>query len=534
MDGNMKLRIGMSAGAVLLMLVGLQAPARAATPADTIVMAKSLDDMLGLDPAQVSEPTDIEVAANCYDRVMHFEPGDLTKLVGDTVESWTVSDDGKTFTFKVRPGQKFHSGNPLTAGDIAFSLQRVVILNKAPSFLLTQLGWNADNVKQLVQAVDPSTVRLTIVHDYAPSLVLSLLGSIVASVVDEKEVMAHAVDGDLGNAWLKTHDAGSGPFMLRAWTPDESVVLEAYPGYRLGAPRIKHVILRHTPEAAVQQLLLEKGDVDIARDLTADQIASLAGNPGIAITQHPSGFIWYMALNVKDDRLANPKVREALRYLVDYQGMARTFLKGQLMVHQAFWPSGFSDSLEDNPFSLNVAEARKLLAEAGYPNGFDIRMDTGDTWPFTEIAQSIQQSMALAGIRLDIQQHDYRQVLTISRSRQHQIALMHWAQDYMDPHSNASAFAYNPDNSDDSKTKNLAWRSSWYDPAVNAETEAALHQRDAAKRRQMYLDLQRRLQADSPFIVLFQSTIEVAARRDVKGFVVGPAWDLVAYRLMSK
>ena len=530
----MKLRIGMLAGAILLTLVGLHAAARASTPADTVVMAKSLDDMIGLDPAQVSEPTDIEVAANCYDRVMHFEPGNLAKLVGDTVESWTVSSDGKTFTFKVRPGQKFHSGNSLTARDIAFSLQRVVILNQTPSFLLTQLGWNADNVKELVEAVDQSTVKLTIVQDYAPSLVLSLLGSIVASVVDEKEVMAHEVNGDLGNAWLKTHDAGSGPFILRAWKPDESVALEAYSGYRLGAPRIKHVILRHTPEAVVQQLLLEKGDVDIARDLIPDQIASLAGNPDIATTRHPSGFIWYLALNLKDNRLANPKVREALRYLVDYQGMAGTFLKGQLMVHQAFWPTGFSASLEDNPFSLNAAKARKLLAEAGYPNGFAIRMDTGDTWPFTEIAQSIQQSMALAGIKLDIRQYDYREVLTISRNRRHQIALMHWAQDYADPHSNASAFAYNPDNSDNSKTKTLAWRSSWFDPAINQETEAALRQRDVAKRQQMYLDLQRQLQADSPLIVLFQSTIEVAARRDVKGFVVGPAFDLVVYRLMSK
>ena len=112
---------------------------------------------------------------------------------------FTLSDDGKTFTFKVRPGQKFHSGDPLTAEDIAFSLQRVVILNKAPGLLLTQLGWTADNVKQLITAEGGDTVRLTIAKDFAPSLVLNLLSSSVASVVEEKLAISHDANGDLGS-----------------------------------------------------------------------------------------------------------------------------------------------------------------------------------------------------------------------------------------------------------------------------------------------------------------------------------------------
>ena len=106
----------------MLAFFGLLAHAEAATPADTIVMARIIDDIGTLDPAEAYTLNEAELVANCYDRVLRFEPEDQTKLVGEAVESWTVSDDGKTFTFKVRPGQKFHSGDALTAEDIAFSL----------------------------------------------------------------------------------------------------------------------------------------------------------------------------------------------------------------------------------------------------------------------------------------------------------------------------------------------------------------------------------------------------------------------------
>jgi peptide/nickel transport system substrate-binding protein len=202
------------AGAVVLAFFGLLTQAEAATPADTIVMARIIDDIGSLDPAEAYTLNEAEVTSNCYDRMLRFEPEDLTKLVGEAVESWIVSDDGKTFTFKVQSGQKFHSGDPLTAEDIAFSLQRVVILNKAPALILTQLGWTADNVKQLITAEGPDTVRLTIAKNFAPSLVLNLLSSSVTSVVDEKLAMSHETNGDLGNIWLKTHDAGSGPYAL--------------------------------------------------------------------------------------------------------------------------------------------------------------------------------------------------------------------------------------------------------------------------------------------------------------------------------
>ena len=132
--------------------------ANAATPKDTVVIASQIDDVITCDPGEAYEISAQIFLSSVYDRLMRYEAEDMTKLVGGVAESWTVSPDAKTFTFKLRTNQKFESGAPVTADDMAFSLQRVVIMNKTPAFLLTQLGWNKDNVRELVTAPDAHTL----------------------------------------------------------------------------------------------------------------------------------------------------------------------------------------------------------------------------------------------------------------------------------------------------------------------------------------------------------------------------------------
>jgi hypothetical protein len=188
-------------------------------------MAKDIDDMITADRPDLRVHRR-RVGTNAYDRIMRFEAEDITKLVGGVVETdYQLSDDGKTFTFKVRPGQKFHSGDPLTADDIAFSLQRVIKLNKTPAFLIGQFGWTPDNVDGLVKAVDPQTFQMTITGIRAepgaePADVRRRL------VVDKKVVMAHEDKGDFGYAWLKMNEAGSGAFSMKTWKPNETIIME--------------------------------------------------------------------------------------------------------------------------------------------------------------------------------------------------------------------------------------------------------------------------------------------------------------------
>jgi peptide/nickel transport system substrate-binding protein len=515
-------------------LLSMSPLALADTPKDTLVIAKSIDDMITLDPAEAYEFTGIEVIANMYDRIMRLEPTDINKLVPGVAESYTVSDDGKTFTFKIRPGQKFASGNPVTAADAAFSLQRVIKLDKTPAFLIGQLGWTKDNVDQMVKVVDPMTLQITITEDFSPSLVLSLMSSVVGSVVDMKTAMEHETAGDFGYAWLKTNSAGSGAYTLKAWKANESVSLEMNPNYRSGAAALKRVVIRHVTEPAAQRLLIEKGDVDIARDLTPDQVAGVTSNKDITITTIPQASLYYVGLNLKTTQFQNVKVRQAMHYLVDYDGMVNSFLKGREKVHQTFWPSGFWAALDENEYKFDPAKAKALLAEAGLKDGFEVTLDAPNTQPFTNMAQSIQSTMAQGGIKVTIVPGEQKTVLTKYRARQHQMLLMNWGPDYMDPHTNADSFARNPDNSDAPKSKPLAWRNSWDIPEITKMTDAAVRERDEAKREQDYKDLQKKVMDEGPFIIMFQDTQQLATRVNVKNFVMGPSSDVVYYNLTTK
>ncbi|MGO1117779.1 ABC transporter substrate-binding protein [Rhodovibrionaceae bacterium A322] len=517
-----------------LLAGSLAAPALADTPKDSLIMAYAIDDMISLDPAEIFEFTAAEYAGNTYDRLIAYDVNDVSNIYGGAAESWTVSDDGKTFTFKMRQGINFASGNPMTAEDAAFSLQRVILLDKSPAFILSQFGFTADNVRDRIRATDDSTLVVELEKPFAPTFVLYCLTATVGSVVDKKTVMEHEVDGDLGHAWMRTNYAGSGPFALKAWKPNTSLSLTRNDDYWDGASEMKRVLIRHVAEAATQQLLLEKGDVDIARNLEADQLASIAGNDKLKTQAMEKGAVYYLGLSQKNPNLAKPEVRQALKYLVDYEGMAGTILDGRATIHQAFLPKGFLGALEETPFSLDVDKAKALLAEAGLADGFTVTMDTRNTTTITQMAQSIQATFAQAGVKLEIIPGDGKQTLTKYRARNHDIYIGRWGPDYQDPHTNADTFARNPDNSDNAKSKPLAWRNSWDIPEMTKMADAAVLESDATKRAAMYMDIQRKHQQTSPFVVMFQD-IEVAAlQKNVNGFILGPSFDSNFYRFVTK
>jgi peptide/nickel transport system substrate-binding protein len=507
--------------------------ADAATPKDTAVFAKQIDDIISLDPGESYEISGGEICTNVYDRLLRYEAEDLSKLVGGVAESWTVSPDGKTFVFKIRPNLKFHSGAPVTAEDVEFSLQRVVLIAKTPAFLITQLGWTKDTVKDLVKA-SGDTVTATITADLAPSLVLSLMTSIVASVVEKKVAMAHETNGDMGNGWLKTNSAASGAFRLVSWKANESVTLEAFPGFRLGAPLMKRVVIRNVPEPASQRLLLEKADADFARDLTPDQIKPLSGNPDIKVESFKAANTFYMGLNLGYEPLAKPQVRQAMKMLVDYDGMVASFLAGRFFVQQSFLPIGFFGAIPYTPFKLDVAKAKALLAEAGYPDGFTVKMAAPNVSPWTEISQSVQQTMGQAGIKVSIEPMELKAVIGQYRARSHQIAMLSWGPDYFDPHTNADSFVHNDDNSDSPKIKPIAWRNKWFIPDMTKDMLAAARELDTAKRAEQYAVLQKKVTDDGPYIFMFQNNTQIARRTTTTGYNPGISGDLNFFRKITK
>ena len=512
-----------TATAALLACYG--SAAFAATPKDTLVIAFAFDDIVSLDPAEGFELSGGEIMGNTYDRLVRLDSNDPSKLVGDVAKSWTVSPDGKTYTFEIKPGLKFASGNELTAEEIVYSLQRAVTLDKSPAFILTQFGFSKDNVKDKVKQAGPLTLTLETDKAYAPTFVLNCLTADIGSIVDKKLLTTKEVNGDWGYAWLKTNYAGSGPFKLREWRANEIIALERNDSYYGTKAPLARVVYRHVKEAATQRLLLEKGDIDIARNLSPEDIAALGKNKDVKITSTPKGTVYYISMNQKNPNLAKPEVREALKWLVDYSAIGDTLIKNIGVVNQNFLPIGLLGASTVKPYKLDVAKAKALLAKAGLPNGFKVTIDMRTIQPVQGITEAFQQTAKQAGIDIEIIPGDGKQTLTKYRARTHDMYIGQWGADYWDPHSNADTFTRNPDNGDDAKAKPLAWRNAWAIPELTKQSDAAILERDAGKRKKMYEDLQAEFRKTSPFIMLYQQTEVAAYRTNVTGLKLGPTFN---------
>jgi len=505
----------------------------AATPADVLVVAQNIDDIVAIDPAQAYEFTSGELVTNVYDRLVQYDAEDTTVLAPGLASEWSVDEENKAITFTIRDGATFHSGNPVRPEDVVFSFKRVVTLNLTPAFILTQLGWTPENIEEMVTA-EGNTVTVRYDGDFSSAFVLNVLAARPASIVDELTVMSHEENGDMGNAWLNANSAGSGAFSLADYRPGEIIRLTANPNYFKGAPAMGSVIIRHVAEAATQQLLLTSGDVDMAKNLTPDQIAGLSGD-AVKVEVYPQAAVHFLSFNQKTESLTPEAVWEAARYLVDYEGMTSTFLAGQMETHQAFWPNGFPGALNETPFTYDPEKARQILEEAGIETPINVTLDVINSTPFTDMAQSLQATFAEAGINFEIIPGTGAQVITKYRERTHEAMLLYWGPDFMDPHSNAKAFAYNSDNSDDNYQATTTWRNAWAVPAeMNEETMAALAEADPAAREAMYLDLQRKVQESSPIVIMFQAAYQVAMAANVEGYVNGATSDFVFYRLVTK
>jgi len=517
------------------MAFGAISPALAQTPKNTLVLADKIDDIVSIDPHESFEFSGSNIIHNVYDQLFALDPMNPGQgFKPGLVERYTLSDDGLVYTFKLREGVKFHSGNDLTAADAVYSLQRAIRINKTPAFILKNLGLKPDNVAQMVKQTGPHEFTLTVDKPYAPSFVLNCLTAMITSVVDSKLVQQNA-GNDEGNTWLKQNSAGSGAFRLVRFQPSESYTLERNPNWWRHKTQIQRVVMRHIPEPSAQRLQLERGDIDVANVLQPQDIEALRQNKNIKVVDTLKGYIGYVVLNQKHPILSKPKVIEAVKYLIDYEGMHNSFLRGQYVVHQTFLPRTFLGELNATPYKLDIAKAKQLLAEAGHPNGFEVTLDVGNVFPFLDVAQSIQSTFGQAGIKVNIVPAERRQVLTKYRARNHEMLIQQWGPDYSDPHTNADTFTSNPDNSDaGNHVGKLAWRTAWDIPDLTKLTAAAVLERDTNKRVQMYHQLQQEVLQRGPFAIINQQIAQSGIRNNVDGFIYGAPVMPAVYWLATK
>jgi peptide/nickel transport system substrate-binding protein len=515
-----KLIVSVLAVFVLLSLA-LAPAADAVERKDVLVIGMATSDIISLDPAKAFEFSGVGLDAQIYDRLLDFPAGKYDKPEFSLAKSYHVSPDGKTWTFKLREDVKFHSGNPVTADDVVYSFQRVVTLKDQPSFILTQFGITPDSVK----AVDRFTVQISLDDKYASGIFFACLAAGVSSIVDSKVVKQHVQktdkypNGDMGLTWLARNSAGSGPFILRKWEKGDRVILDANPDHFKYPPKVKRVVIKEINEATSRRLQVEKGDIDIAWEMLPDQIVELKKNSDLRIESSPATIIYYVGMNVTMGPLKDNRVRTAIRHAIDYSGIIDNILGGAARPTNSFIPEGFAGFEDVVYYREDLAKAKQLLKEAGYPDGFAISMDHGDQTPNPEIAQALQNSLARVGIKVKLNKLISSQLWPKYRAQKHELILARWGPDYVDPHTNAQPFA-------DYKAKQLSWRNAYYNDVTSGLIQQAGQEMDNDKRIALYQQANKIIQTEGPYAMLYQSKYEHAVRSNIGKVYAAPQFDL--------
>jgi len=487
----------------------------------TLVIAMDTSSIVSLDPAKAYEFEGVLVDNNLYDKLVDFKGNDYSTVYPELAESWTVSEDGVTWTFNIKKGLKFPSGTPINAEAVVYSLQRVVKLEQTPSWVLTQFGIKPETIK----AVGEYVVQIKLNAIYAKGMFLSCLAFPVASIVDPKVVKEHETGGDMGSAWMTDHSAGSGPFTLEKWERGTQIILRANKDYWKGKPGVDSILIKEIKESLDQRMLLEKGDIDIAWNLLADQIVAVKGVKGIEIVESPAFQLFYIGMNVGFKPFSDARVRNAVRWAIDYDGIIKEILRGAAMKIQTIIPKGVAGYNPAMPFTQDIAKAKSLLAEAGYPNGFSVELATPATIaqiPTADIAAKIKSDLAKVGIDVKVQLITYAEILNKYRAQALEMVIARWGSDYADPDANAKPFAHCRTAGPKDTVKQLAWRNKYANNVTTDLVEKAAKELDDTKRLDYYKQITEIILNEGPFVILYQLLIQRAVRTWVKGFTVSP------------
>lgn len=281
------------------------------------------------------------------------------------------------------------------------------------------------------------------------------------------------------------------------------------------------MVIRHVPESAAQRLLIEKGDIDVARLLNSDDLKALEGRKDIRIEKTAMHGYIHLMFNTTDPAFADPRVRMAFRYLVDYDGLGKTVMAYQGVPRASVVPIGAFGALDEKegqPFTLDIAKAQALLKEAGQTD-LKRKMLVMSVTPYPDLAQHVQANAAKAGITLELEQMAPAQVFTKARAREYQMMLINWGVRSPDPHNMVSRHVMNPDNRPEAKLAQYpSWRAAWQDQAMNELGLKAMMERDLDRKRALYREIQLKNMQEGPMAYMFQVVRPMAIRSEVQGF----------------
>jgi peptide/nickel transport system substrate-binding protein len=485
-------------------------------------------DIQNLDPTLSSaDVVTQELLTNVYDWLIDYKVttqggrkiGSPNQFVGAIAKSFSWNKAHTIITFHLRPGAKFTNGDPVDANAVKFTYDRIFKQNGVTA---------AVKSNSAVKVVNPSTVSFDLTK--ANSLLLGNMAQFGHSILDPKVVEPHQTSADpYAHNWLSSNIDGTaqGPFVLQSWQHGSQWVLARNPSYYGEKPKVDRVIFKIIPNASSRLALLKSGSVDIAYDLPLKDIKALQGDSKVQVIRYPSRFVVFLGMNSKVKPFNNVLVRRAISYAVPYKTIISQVLQGY--GRQLTSPIPFGTPTHTDKYFVyktDIAKARQLLSQAGYPNGFTVTLAVASgVNEGQETAVWVQQSLKQIGIKVQIQQLPGANFT--SRLQKHQLGFFffnNWISINNDPFYHLF-WLFRSDCCDYTNYNNKkVWNS------IDSNLLS-----DNAKKRAAAADAtQKQIMSDAPWVFLYQPDFVLAMRKNVHGYVYYSSDRFTRFKFLSK
>ncbi len=486
-----------------------------------------------MDPAKTIGLQARSITNSVYDTLVTYNKDNANKPIPNLAESYEISDKGQVWTFHLRKGVKFTTGNEVTAEDIVYSFKRGFEIN-SPTY-----------PKAILQLIDPET-SFEIIDDYTLKIKLRiptvgfirLCESSSTAVVDKDTLEKHKTNDDpYGSNWLNEHSIGSGPFILDEWERDDRIVLKKNPNYwGIAAhfhrvPGYDKLIIKNITEPSALKMMIEKGDIDFTLELTRDIIDKYEENPveNIEIFEFPNYRGTAIYMNPAYAPIADTNVIKAIKAAIDYPTLINELLYAIRLDRPIFKPAVGTD--DELLYDYNVAKAKEYMAKSKYPDGFPLTLTIGTGvicgCPNDTIALKIQKDLSKIGIDVKIEQYDWSVMDEKLFSGKYQAELGKYPSFFGDTEGMVSVIG----RSNGPLWKGNAWSAS--DTAAECDKlfNLAMEEPNLDKRYKLYRKASELFAEKAPIVFIGQQISKLVHRSDIGGFNGNP--DLSAFEFAT-
>ena len=466
----------------------------------------------GLDPQNISDTNAISACSGMYETLVTFDGEG--NIVGKLAESYEVSDDNLTYTFHLRQGVKFHDGTDFTAQSVIDNINRVTDkdngLSRRRLFIVTDSDGNETNRIESMEAPD----------DYTLVLKLAMPYNVFLNKLTQFWIISPTALENYGND-IMYHPCGTGPYVFSEWKQGDHTTMTANPDYWGEKPSVDTLTIQEVPEAGSRTAMLQTGEADMVYPFTSDQLAAVSGDDTINVSAGYSNIMRYVTLNMNLEQLSKKEVRQAMNYAIDKDAYVQVMYSGYGLPATSCVPSCISYYKEEPAYTYDLDKAKELMAEAGYPDGFDLTLWGDNTTQEIKGMTFVAQQLAQIGINVEVVPMEPATVSDSIYVDKEDAKINMW-------YVNWSA----SDRSFDSSVRALlhstmmpptSANTAYYDnPTFDKDLDDALAETDPTVLAQLYGDAQDQAWEDCPWLFLGNDEILYATKNYVSGVSVLP------------